>query len=72
MRRVAVGVLACVTVLAWPGPADSEPPPAPVVAADRVVVGPFPDIDVDVLDNDAHGDPAAADLQVCRLDPPPA
>jgi len=63
---LAVGVAATVPA----GAAPAEPAPAPVAADDALVITPMIRYRVDVLANDGGGDPAGADLQVCRFDPP--
>lgn len=51
------------------GTALAEPGPPPVAADDVLVITPTIHYRVDVLANDGGGDPAGADLQVCRVDP---
>ncbi|HEY0950844.1 hypothetical protein [Nocardioides sp.] len=64
---VALAVAVAASVPA--GAAPAEPDPAPVAADDVLVITPMIRYRVDVLANDGGGDPAGADLQVCRFDP---
>lgn len=73
MRRavLALGIVAALAATTYVPTTAADPAPRPVVADDRVVVLPYVAGPVEVLGNDGGGDPAAADLLICRLEPPP-